>query len=379
MIARRVLHKIHLWLGLAAAIFLVILGVTGSITAFENDIDHWLHPGLFYVETAAQTLPEAGLIDIVQQRFAPARVAAVHIFRQRNLVQVMQLTDRSTVFISPHDGRMTGTRTGPSRTQKMIGYIHQLHTHLVPDPRAAPAAAAFGQGIVRITGYILCLLVPIGVILWWRTKRASVKTRTSWFRICLDTHQTVGIYAALFLFTAALTGVLVGQDGAIFSLMHSAGPSRFPQLQSSSAGGMSPISADRAMEIARGVIPGTAVTDLQLPINAKGVFLVVLRVPEETSETAHSYVFLDQYSGKLLHASNFLTDSPGYRVIRFNRSLHTGDVWGTPGHILVSISSLLLVAMVVTGVGIWLLRKLRIARANDGAGALLPAMRPQEK
>jgi uncharacterized iron-regulated membrane protein len=77
-------------------------------------------------------------------------------------------------------------------------------------------------------------------------------------------------------------------------------------------------------------------------------------VPEETSEAAHSYIFIDQYSGKVLHAANFLTDSPGYRVIRFNRSVHTGDVWGAPGHVLVSLSSLLLVVMVITGLVIWL-------------------------
>ena len=35
------------------------------------------------------------------------------------------------------------------------------------------------------------------------------------------------------------------------------------------------------------------------------------------------------------------------------RSIHTGDVLGTPTHIVVSLSSLLLVAMVLTGVVIW--------------------------
>ena len=353
MAVRAILLKVHLWLGLTAAAFLVMIGVTGSITAFENDIDHWIHPGLFYVETTGQTLPEAVLIDSVQQRFAPAKVTAVHIFRQPDLVQVMQLTDRSTVFVNPYDGRLSGRRAGPSATQKTIGYIHQLHTHLVPDPRSAPSAARFGQTTVRITGYILCVLVPLGVILWWRTRRASINWRASWFRLCFDAHHAVGIYASLFLFIAALTGVLVGQDRAIFSLMHSPGPSRFPSLQSADANGKAPISADRAEEIARAAIPGTTVTDLQLPLNAKGVFLVVLRVPEETSEAAHSYVSVDQYTGKVLHVSNFLTDSPGYRVVRFNRSIHTGDIWGTTGHILVSVSSLLLVTMVMSGVGMW--------------------------
>lgn len=53
---------------------------------------------------------------------------------------------------------------------------------------------------------------------------------------------------------------------------------------------------------------------------------------KDTSEAVHSRVVLDQYSGQALQVNNFLTDSMGYRVIRFNRSIHTGDVLGTPTH-----------------------------------------------
>ena len=354
MTARTAVLKIHLWLGVAASIFLVILGLTGSVTAFENDIDHWLHPRLYYVQAGSQVLPEAELIQTVQQRFAPARVAAVHIFRQPDLAHVMQLNDRSTVLISPYDGHILGRIVGPSTTQKIVGYVHQLHTHLVPGPRSAPKGAKIGGAIVHFVGLILCLLVILGVILWWRTKRAAIRWKAPWFRVCFDAHHAIGIYSALFLLIAAFTGVMVEHGDLIAQLTHSPEPSRFPQLQSDGAGGVIPISVDRAEAIARGVIAGTTVTDVQLPLNPKGVFMVILRVPEETSETAHSYIFVDQYSGKVLHAVNFLTESRGYRVIRFNRSIHTGDVWGTPGHILVSLSSLLVVVMVVTGLVIWL-------------------------
>jgi uncharacterized iron-regulated membrane protein len=189
--------------------------------------------------------------------------------------------------------------------------------------------------------------------LWWGAKRASIAWQAPWFRICFDAHHATGIYSALFLFIAAFTGVMVERGDLITRLTHSPEPLRFPQLHSDGAGGAIPISMDRVEEIARGVIPDTTVTDVQVPLNPKGVFVVVLRVPEETSEAAHSYIFIDQYSGKALHAVNFLNE-PGYRVIRFNRSIHTGDVWGTPGHILVSLSSLMVVVMVVTGLVIWL-------------------------
>ena len=78
-----------------------------------------------------------------------------------------------------------------------------------------------------------------------------------------------------------------------------------------------------------------------------------MRAPEETSGIAHSTVTVDQYSGNVLQVHDFMTDSLGFRWIRFNRSIHTGDIWGLPGHIVVSLSSVLLVIMVATGVVIW--------------------------
>ena len=74
--------------------------------------------------------------------------------------------------------------------------------------------------------------------------------------------------------------------------------------------------------------------------------------PEETSEAAHGYIFVDQFSRSVLHKGNFLKDSPGYRVTRFNRSIHTGDYLGAPGDLIASLSSLLSVVMVVTRLAI---------------------------
>ena len=199
MTTRSILLKVHLWLGVVGSIFLVVLGLTGSVMAFENDIDHWLHPSLYYVQVRLQRVQDAELIHLVERRFAPARVVSLHIFRQPDLAVVAQLNDASAVFLNPYEGRILGRTTGPSATGKLIGYIHQLHTHLVPNPTSARMAAAIGGVIVQVAGFILCLLVPIGVVLWLRTKRTSIAWRASWFRVCFDAHHVIGIYAALFL------------------------------------------------------------------------------------------------------------------------------------------------------------------------------------
>jgi uncharacterized iron-regulated membrane protein len=354
MTARQAILKIHLHMGLAAALFLVLLGVTGSIMAFEGDIDHWVHPGAWYVRPAGQALPEADLIAKVEAASAPARVGAILIVPEKNLAQAMQLSDRTTVTVNPYDGSILSRAQGPNGTQKLLGQIHQLHLRLAPEPRGSWPKV--GKKIVSWAGLLLCLLVPTGLILWWRTKRASIQwKKTSWFRRCFDAHHMIGLYAGLFLWIAAFTGILIGFDWgeeAIYKVTGSAGPSRTPPPQSTPAPESATISVDRAMEIARQALPAP-IEVVQIPRNPKAAYNFVLRVPEETTGSAHSTVGVDQYSGKVLQVRDFRTDSRGFYWIRFNRSIHTGDIFGTAGHVITSLSSLLLVAMVITGAVIW--------------------------
>jgi uncharacterized iron-regulated membrane protein len=103
--------------------------------------------------------------------------------------------------------------------------------------------------------------------------------------------------------------------------------------------------------IARGAMPDATPAGLQLPATPKAAYLVQMRAGE-TSPAVQSYVGVDQYSGKVLATQRF-NSSRGYALIRFNRSIHTGDIWGLTGHIIMSLTSVVLLIMVATGVVIW--------------------------
>jgi uncharacterized iron-regulated membrane protein len=356
MTARAVLVRLHLVLGLTAGLFLVVLGSTGCIMAFETDIPHWLHADLFYVRPTSNPLPEQELVRVVEQRFAPARAASVQVLRQTNLARVVQLPGGVSVFVNPYTGAILGRVQGGFPCDRILGYIHQIHLRLVPDPNAMRRVAAVGKTVVSGVGVLLALLVPTGAILFWRTRRTTVKWGGSWSRVAFDVHHVVGVYAALFLMLAAVTGILIGFDAGetmIFSLARSGRPPQLAPSQSHPLAGGSPITIDRAIAIARTALPNAAVAGYSLPRNPKGVFTVLLRVPEETSEAVHSSVAIDQFSGQVLQVRNFRTDSAGYYWVRFNRSLHTGDVFGRPTQVLAASSSLMLVVMVLTGLVIW--------------------------
>lgn len=353
---RKVILQIHLYMGLAAAIFLAILGLTGSIMAFEGDIDHWLHRDLWYVTPTPRLLPEASLIQTVDYRFYPSRVLAVQFYRSANLAQVMQLNDSRIVYVNPYAGTVQGIKDGASASDRFLNSVHRIHQMLVTDPRSAPDFARYGKIAVSSAALLLCLLVPTGLLLWWRSKRASIDWRASGFKVFFDAHHVMGIYGAVFLLLAAFTGVMIGFDFAentFYRITGSARPAFKPLPLSTPIEGATPIPADQAMSIARAAIPNASVAMLFVPQRPAGSYTVMMRVPEETSESVHSSVTIDQFSGKVLNIRNFLTDSQGYRLIRFNRSLHTGDVFGFPTHLLMSLSSLLLVGMVITGIVIW--------------------------
>ncbi len=350
--------KLHLWLGLASALFLLILGATGTVMAFESYADRWLHPSLWYVKVTGQPLPEAQLIQKVEQQVPGKTVRNVTFNRHDYLAQVMQVAPvgksvdtpgaAMLIFVNPYDGSVLGTRTGVPTSQKVLAAIHQFHLRM--------AIGEWGVFINSVASSILIFEVIFGLVIWFRTKRATIKFSGSWYRIFFDTHSAFGLYTAIIILLFAVTGILIGFEWAeplIFKLTKSE-PMVQRRLPSSTVvEGAQPISPDKAMELGRAAIPIATVATLQLPARPNGTYVVGLRVPEETSEAVHSLAVVDQYSGKVLKVQNYMTDSMGYRVIRYNRSLHTGDVYGFPTHLIMSFSSFALVVMVITGIVIW--------------------------
>ena len=72
---RKFLFNVHLYLALIAGVFVLILGVTGCIMAFEPEIDHLLNPRLSYVTPGAHRRSLAELGAAVQKAFPGERPA----------------------------------------------------------------------------------------------------------------------------------------------------------------------------------------------------------------------------------------------------------------------------------------------------------------
>ena len=350
---RKLIFTLHLYTALVAGIFVVILGVTGSIMAFEDDLDRVFNPKLFTVPVGSQKLPIRRVLDSLKAAFPGQPFNGLHVGSKPDEAYYAGVKG-GQVFVNPYTGQVLGTRPVPTP----LGTIHQIHLRLSIGPA--------GKTIVNVVAFVLVWLVISGIYLWWPLKRAKIKFGASIRRMIFDTHNAVGIFSALFLLAAGLSGIVIHFDGDIGERLNEAFHAKAPlrMVPSTPGEGARPISPDDAIADALAALPGTSTIAFNAPNGPKGSYYVSLRFPEDLTPGGRSWVVVDQYSGKPLFIENSRTAPAGTWTIIQNRAIHTGDIFGYPTKVLMAVSCCLLIIQAITGYYMWL-KKLR-TRPREG-------------
>jgi uncharacterized iron-regulated membrane protein len=339
----------HLWAGLTASLFLVVLGVSGALVAFENEIDRALNARLSYVHPQSQPLSLGAVEQSLLSRYSQAHVEGFELPERPDLSLLVALVDSSgkhqELFVNPYTGAVLGSAEDGNH---FVQRVHQFHTHLV--------AGEVGRQIVGWSGVFLLLLSISGIILWWPSKLFRMRWTGSGKRFNFELHNTIGITSSLFLFIFAATGVCIHwerQVGKLAQQMSTPPPARaaMPQIP---APGTQPLSADRLVEIALNTLPGARVVVLQLSANPKMPAQVALKFPEDHTPVGRSRLRIDAYTGRvLLVESSRQMAAPMKYARMWNRELHTGDILNLPTRILAAFFSLMLPVLAITGPLIW--------------------------
>jgi uncharacterized iron-regulated membrane protein len=348
---RKLILNLHLIVALIAAVFIVILGLTGSIIAFENELDRVFHPRLSYVKPQGKPLPLSELGAAAAKLVPNQRPAGYGLSGAPDISWQVFFPGRA-VYVNQYTGEVLGVRAGPS----LVANIHQLHLRLLIRNKAD-----YGKLIMGWAGVAIVFLALSGLYLWWPLKRMTITqgpgvqggSRRFWF----DLHNTVGIFSLIFLVAISLTGVLIGFDEATRPLAYKiTGTEPFvvygppPKAVGAPSPGAPPITPDKAVEIAGNTLPGALPVSVNIP-GPKEVYFIGLRYPDE--QVSRSRVYLDPYSGKVLAAESSRSAPAGTRLITVNRAIHTGDILGLSGKTINSLASLILIVQAVSGITMW--------------------------
>lgn len=355
---RKIFLKLHLYASLLVGVFIVILGITGSIMAFEPELIRVFHPGLSFVKPQSQSLSLADISASVTKAFPNVHIQAYVLATSPN-ISYQVVTDQGLVYLNQYSGEILGFQRSPDFVERMLNFIHQVHQRL-----AMTSHAQAGEEIMKWVGVVTLFLLVSGLYLWWPAKRMKVQGRASSRRFWFDLHNTVGIFSLVFLLALTITGVVIGFEEKTtpwFYRITTTQPlliyNRANRFEVTSAG-TKPITPDQAVAIASTALPGAVPFLINIP-GPKSVYTIRSRYPEDRTSGGRSQVIVDQYSGRVLAAEGSRTAPAGSRLITANRAIHTGDIFGIPGKAIMSLVSLMLVLQLVSGVLMWWKRKKR--------------------
>ena len=383
----------HRWTGLAMTVFLVVVGITGSLLAYRTDIDRLINPQFFAKREPGAKRLTMGEIAARAEQIDP-RIQVWYLYDQvQDSVSIRCVprkdpktgkgyaVDFDHMILDPYTGRELGRRgefdVKSVNRQNFMGFMYQLHTSLA----AGDGGWAF-LGYVALVWTIDCfvgfyLTLPLGLsqflcrwkFAWW------VKWRANGFRIHFDLHRANGLWLWPLLFIFAWSGVMFNFASVYEKVTCSVANCRDPGMdfvtsfkghvtenphldwRAAEARGAELLAQQASLRGFKVLRPaGIAL------IGNVGIYSYIaqtsLDVRRDTPDTA---VFLDADTGQF---RQLLTPRPssGVFIGAMLRAAHFGDLYGLAFYrFLVSGVGLLIVVLSYTGVYIWY-RKWKVRR-----------------
>ncbi len=373
---------IHKWLGLALGLVIAVIGLTGSILVFYQEIDEWLNPELLTVSPPSAQAAYQPVSEIFAAANAAAPSGAKMVFANypRTPQTAFSLTYSKPeqageatwdVFVNPYTAEVTGMRIVRLSEQwfsrVFVYFLFDLHINLLMPSK-------WGSTIVGIIAIGAILSITVGLVLWWpstdKWRRAvTVRWRSSSQRLTYDLHQVFGIYPWIILLALLVSGIYFNLPGTFMSAVRAFSPGTTDgyALTSSKTESGKPLTLGEVMAIADRHSPGGQTFWIYPATDENATYRIYKKGLYSLHPVFHvrSHV-IDQYSGKILHTEDVATGTAGDAFIAWQWPLHSGQAFGMTGRILVLLSGLACAGLFVTGVMRWLhKRRARIRSSSN--------------
>jgi uncharacterized iron-regulated membrane protein len=348
--------QVHLWLGLTLGVLGVLIGITGSILVYDDDLDAAFNPQRYAISGTQANLPPSGYLGNAAKALeGRARPSLVRMPKEEGWPVVVFARGKgdsgfSRVYVDPPTGRVLEVVAGGG----FLAWAHTFHENLT-------LREYNGREIVGAVGIAMLISSLSGLYLWWPARgrfRASLGFRRG-FTLTRNLHYFFGFYSALVLGMLSFTGIFLAYTDAgrtvVAAFAPVSPPARNIQSPESSSEGK-PVAVDEAVAIAQALFPAEKIWAVGLPAGPRGSYRVNLSEPgvPDMHPNRGNIVFIDPNSGTVLRTIGPATRTSGDRFLVMQRVLHSGDVLGPIGRILIFITGLLPALFVVTGTLMWL-------------------------
>jgi uncharacterized iron-regulated membrane protein len=373
---RPLLRQIHLWLGLALGGLFVLLGLTGAALVFYIEIDAALHPAAR--EAASGPAPgwdspvwDRALVTARARWTDPHGTWSFEATGQGGTIPARYYpsdhhshhAEREMVWFSADGHRIV--RAEPWGDY-LMSWLYELHMHLL--------AGEMGSQIVGWSGFAMLLLLVSGVIVWWPRgswrKALAFKRHAVPLRRLRDWHKLSGLWSMLLLFVLVATGALLALPSIKTQLLSAtiATPDKVPSPSSGAESGQQ-IPVSQALIAAHRALPDARLAFVDVPGAGAEPFKMRVQVPGDPHHRfPASFVFVDQYSGRVLAVHDIRRGNAATTVSAWVRTLHDGSVGGLATRILAIVLGFVPLLLFLTGFFHWRRRLAARAKSTSTGG-----------
>lgn len=364
----------HRWFSLFAAVWLLILAITGSLMVWSDEIDGWLNPDLRHVAVTGDPLPVQALVDQLEGAYPGHHVDYMMLPSDSgNSVLTFIAPNGPTpddyvlkqTYVDPYTGRILGQRVfGEAGLdgRRIMQFLYQLHMDLSLGPWGY---WFFGLiALLWMIDHVISMILSFPNPARWR-QSFLMRWKTGGYRFTFDLHRAGGLWLLPLTFMFALTGwsmtwngefrTVVSQFSSITGFPVEQMPVK-PQPQFTTR-----LSVDSAIAIAEGR-PGTGKVSAISWHPDKHVWWLRSFDARDIDSGGRRWTVVDYTSGKVLADRHQTEGTSGDAFTAWMFPLHSGEAFGLAGRIIVSLSGLALAVIIVTGLLIW--NRKRQARAS---------------
>lgn len=373
MTPKKIIGQIHLWLGLASGLVVFILGITGCIWAFEEELKAWVYADKLKVEIPADSnaLPLSQHLETAQNAFGkdiridrmhlPNRKEGTLIFRNytpnkdpKGIWYWNDTQHNLWAYINPYTSEVIDIE---NYTFDFFRVVLALHWSLL-------LKNEIGQPIVGTATLIFIVMLLTGLILWWPKNKKALrmntwfrwKSTTKWKRKNYDLHNIVGFYSMFLVLFIALTGLMWAFSWFNLGVEWIAnGGERTKKNRIEVVSTLGPVASSHPLDIAYHHLKKQYVEAeiyyINLPQEATGTIGAYVAYKNRTKNV---YLQFDQYNGKLLHTGGKWEDKTnGEKVKALQYDIHVGAIGGLVGKTIAFFLSFFAASLPITGFLIW--------------------------
>lgn len=361
MTVKKLIGQLHLWLGLASGLVVLVVTLTGSIMVFEKEIDEYVNRDFYFTKAPSATnrLTVDSLLNNARQYDASMKITGIELdthAADRSVLFRAKKNDHTWyIAVDPYTGKTLGAIDQDSRFFTIV--LH-LHRYLL--------AGDAGKIITGISCLIFLTLILTGLVLWWPKRikmlkqRLKIKWPASGKRFNWDLHAVGGFYVHLVIFTIALTGLTWSYkwfNNAIFLAFDGKPQKKYEAPANRHVPAIANGYFEKVYQETNRLLAYRGAVNF----NMSGKDSLAITVSKENLEASIpnvvDFLYFDRSSGQLLKERLYAKESTGTKVRRAILPIHSGSIYGWPTKLLAFFSCVVAFSLPITGLRIWLGRK----------------------